>query len=126
MLESEMAPRDLLEICHNIEAEARRARDTRWEPRTLDIDLLAFGDQILPDLETYNHWRTLPLDEQSAVAPEGLILPHPRLQDRSFVLVPMMDIAPDWEHPVLGLSTQQMLARLPASDIDAVTPLETP
>jgi 2-amino-4-hydroxy-6-hydroxymethyldihydropteridine diphosphokinase len=52
-----------------------------------------------------------------------LILPHPRLQDRAFVLVPLADVAPDWVHPRLALTVAQMLAALPPEDVAAVTPL---
>jgi 2-amino-4-hydroxy-6-hydroxymethyldihydropteridine diphosphokinase len=58
----------------------------------------------------------LPPDQQRLQTPDRLILPHPRLQDRAFVLVPLADVAPDWRHPVLGLTVAQMLARLPAAD----------
>jgi len=56
-------------------------------------------------------------------APVQLILPHPRLQDRAFVLVPLADVAPDWVHPRTGLSVVQMLGALPQADRDAVRPL---
>jgi 2-amino-4-hydroxy-6-hydroxymethyldihydropteridine diphosphokinase len=91
--------------------------------RTLDLDLVSFGDRVLPDTSTYNQWRTLPSQEQMKQAPDRLILPHPRLQDRAFVLVPMADVAPDWYHPVLGLTVREMVAALPVDDIAAVTPL---
>ena len=52
-----------------------------------------------------------------------MILPHPRLQDRAFVLGPLMDIVPDWKHPVSGLKVREMYADLPASDRDALQPL---
>ncbi len=125
-LDADVSPRHLLDICHRIEADARRARDTRWGPRTLDIDVIACGDLILPNLEQHNFWRTLPLGEQIKSSPVDMIVPHPRLQDRPFVLVPMMDVAPDWRHPVLGLTTAQMLEQLPASEIRAVRPLQMP
>ena len=62
----------------------------------------------------------LALDDQMKHAPDQLVLPHPRLQDRAFVLVPLADIAPDWMHPVLGLSVLQMLDALPKEDKDSV------
>ena len=77
----------------------------------------------LPDLEEYLYWRNLPIKAQSTVAPEQLILPHPRIQDRAFVLVPMADVAPDWVHPVTQLSTRQMLGDLRADDVAQIVPL---
>lgn len=109
-------PEDVLAILHKIEARFGRQRDQRWGMRTLDIDLLAMGDSVLPDLATFSHWHDLPPDQQRLQTPDRLILPHPRLQDRAFVLVPLADVAPDWRHPVLGLTVAQMLARLPAAD----------
>lgn len=85
-----------------------RERGTRWGQRTLDLDLLAMGDLVLPDAQVYAHWRDLPLEDQARRAPEQLILPHPRLQDRAFVLVPLSDVAPDWRHPVLGRTVLEM------------------
>ncbi len=62
-------------------------------------------------------------EDQARQAPDQLILPHPRLQDRAFVLVPLCDVAPDWRHPVLGLTAAPLLAALPAADVAAVKPL---
>ena len=61
--------------------------------------------------------------DRARSTPDRLILPHPRLQDRAFVLVPLSDVAPDWVHPRLGLTVGQMLAALPDADREAVRPL---
>lgn len=114
---------EVLEVLHDIEARFGRERHSRWAARTLDIDLLALGDEVWPDAATQSHWRGLPLADQARLAPEGLILPHPRMQDRAFVLVPLADVAPDWQHPLLGQSVSQMLATLPAADRDEVVRL---
>lgn len=111
---------------HAIEARFGRERLQRWGMRTLDIDLLAMGDSVLPDAGTQDLWRTLPPEAQAREAPTELILPHPRMQDRAFVLVPLADVAPDWVHPRIGLTVRQMLAALPVVDRDAVKPLMKP
>jgi len=95
-------------------------RTTRWGERTLDLDLIACGDQILPDSDTQDHWRSLPLGEQKKRTPDQLILPHPRVQDRAFVLVPLLEVAPEWVHPRLGQSVREMLGALPAEDVAQV------
>ena len=107
---------ELLIRLHAIEAEFGRERVQRWGMRTLDLDLVALGDLVLPDLATHAAWRALPVDLQKMRAPDEVILPHPRLQDRAFVLVPLADVAPDWVHPILGLSVAQMLAARPAAE----------
>ncbi len=117
-----MGPEALLEVLHQIEARHGRRRESRWAGRTLDLDLIAWGDSVWPDALTQDHWRALAPERQAREAPGELILPHPRLQDRAFVLVPLADIAPDWVHPRLGQSVAAMLAALPAADRDAVKP----
>lgn len=118
-----LTPQAMLAHLHAVEAVFHRERLQRWGRRTLDLDLLAAEDRVLPDPETQAYWRNLQAVDQSRLTPDTLILPHPRLQDRAFVLVPMADIAPDWRHPVLGLTVVQMLERLDTADIRAVTPL---
>lgn len=108
--------RELLDRLHEIEGRFGRKRKGRWEARTLDIDLLAVADSVWPDSETQRHWRDLPLADQARLAPDGLILPHPRIQDRAFVLVPLAEVAPHWCHPLIGLTVLQMLAALPEAD----------
>lgn len=116
-------PASILARLHAVEAQFGRERLQRWGMRTLDIDLLALGDSVLPNAETQDHWRNLPPAAQARQAPDQLILPHPRLQDRAFVLVPLADVAPDWVHPASGLTVRQMLDALPKADRDAVKPL---
>lgn len=122
-LRSDMAAHDILGHLHQIEATYGRDRGGRWQARPIDLDLLAIGTTVLPDRAGFDHWRTLPVERQRTQAPDQLILPHPRIQDRSFVLVPLADIAPDWHHPVLGVTVRQMLADLPQEDVTQVTSL---
>lgn len=117
------APEDLLAVLHGVEAEFGRRRTLRWGPRVLDLDLLACGQRVLPDRETLRRWIDLPDEDQRRDTPDRLLLPHPRLQDRAFVLLPMADIAPDWQHPVLGLSVRQMVAALAPEARLAMKPL---
>lgn len=113
---------DLLAWLHDIEAKFDRMRPHRWAPRTLDLDLIAYGDHVLPSPETHAMWRDLPPQEQATRTPTELILPHPRLQDRAFVLVPLRELHPTWRHPCLGLTVEQMCDALPAEDLANVTP----
>ena len=81
------------------------------------------GNWVFPDPETFQQWYDLPPIRQAEIAPDQLILPHPRMHQRAFVLIPLADVAPDWRHPVLGLTVAEMVLRLPETDRDAVKPL---
>ena len=95
-------PEALLSLLHEVERDFGRVRRRRDEERTLDLDLLAYGDEIRDGAD-------------------GLILPHPRLHRRAFVLRPLAEVAPRWRHPVSGRTVAALLAALPAGG--AVRPL---
>ncbi len=116
-------PAAVLSGLHSIEARFGRERTVRWGARTLDLDLVAFGDAVLPDAATEAHWRTLPAARQRVETPDRLILPHPRLHERAFVLIPFAEIAPGWRHPVTGLSVAEMVEALSEADKAAICPL---
>ena len=122
-LESDLPAAQVLELLHQIEADFGRERAQRWGQRTLDLDLIASGFSVLPDQERYEHWRALDPALQAKAAPNTLVLPHPRVQDRAFVLVPLADIAPDWRHPMLHKTIREMLSALPARELASVTPI---
>lgn len=112
----ELSAGELLAGLHDIEAEFGRVREVRWGQRTLDLDLIAFGDEVMPNQTLVREWMDLPLERQKVEAPDQLLLPHPRLQDRAFVLVPMAEIAPNWRHPILHKTVSEMLAALPEGE----------
>jgi 2-amino-4-hydroxy-6-hydroxymethyldihydropteridine diphosphokinase len=89
--------RSTLAALHRVEARFGRERSTRWGARTLDIDLLAMGDSVLPDPATQDRWRDLPAAGGRRARPRtGRSCRIRVLQDRAFVLVPMADVAPGW------------------------------
>ncbi len=118
-----LGPAEVVGRLHDIEAAFGRVRGERWSARILDLDLLALGDHVLPDRETYDAWVDLPLEEQKRKTPDRLVLPHPRMAERAFVLVPLAEIAPDWVHPVTGLTATAMRDALDPSDLGVITPL---
>lgn len=124
--QSDHAPDAILARLHAIEADMGRVRDARWGPRVVDLDLLAVGQVIAPDATTEAHWRTLPPAQQREDTPDVLILPHPRMAERPFVLAPLRELAPDWRHPVTGLSVEEMWAALPADRRAEMTRLTVP
>jgi 2-amino-4-hydroxy-6-hydroxymethyldihydropteridine diphosphokinase len=123
VVSTSLTPEDLLMQLHDIEAQFGRAREARWAGRTLDIDILSYEKRVIPDLETYQHWLNLPLQAQMEEAPPNLILPHPRIQDRGFVLIPLCDVWPEWVHPVSGKTAQMLCDALPISETKGIKPL---
>lgn len=120
----EAAPAEVLARLHAIEEELGRIRTERWQARKIDLDLIAAGHMVLPDAEAQAAWRALPLERQMRETPAELILPHPRLQDRGFVLIPLAEIAPGWRHPATGRTVTEMAAALPEAEKAALVPLE--
>lgn len=120
--ETSLSAGEMLAVLHRVEAEFGRTRNKRWEARVLDLDLIDFGGQIAPDSDVHEQWRALPLADQMKQAPETMILPHPRVQDRPFVLVPLRDVAPNWVHPVTGVSVTEMLAQFSDDALAEIRP----
>ncbi len=91
---SSLAAEKILEIVQTIERQngRNRAAETRWGPRTLDIDIIAVDNAV--------------------VNTQALSLPHPEMHKRSFVLAPMLEIAPEWEHPLLRKRVAALLSDL--------------
>ncbi|SFG98488.1 2-amino-4-hydroxy-6-hydroxymethyldihydropteridinediphosphokinase [Palleronia marisminoris] len=116
-------PETLLALLHDIEGAFGRTRAGRWEPRVIDLDLIAAGASVQPDPATQDAWRALPLARQRVLRPDRLVLPHPRLHDRAFVLVPLLDVAPDWRHPRTGRSVREMVDALDRDEKASIRPV---
>lgn len=119
-----MSPAAIFSPLAQIELTHGRQRTGRWAGRTLDIDLLAIEGVISPSLAQFHAWADLDPAWQAKTGPSDLIVPHPRLHERSFVLVPMMDIAPDWVHPVYQKTVRQMCAALTKEQRGSVVALD--
>lgn len=94
----------LLEALHRIEALFGRVRRTRWGERTLDLDLLDYNGVVIPPCG--------PHGLAAAPGPLPLSLPHPGITERAFVLVPLLEIAPEWRHPANGEGAKALLRHL--------------
>lgn len=124
VIRTSLAAPGLLARLHGIEADFGRDRSGgRWSARVLDLDLIALDGLILPDPGTLRRWIALPPARQRTDAPDRLILPHPRMQDRGFVLAPLAEIAPGWRHPLTGKPVSRMLAELGPGGLSGMMPL---
>lgn len=103
-IETSLAPLALLDLLLLIERRHNRTREVRWGPRTLDLDLLLYGDASLES--------------------ERLTVPHPRMHERRFVLAPLADVGADAAHSILGRTAAELLASLPEDDLDDVVRVE--
>lgn len=90
-IDTKLEPVKLLETLHQVEAEFDRKRGRKNAPRTIDLDILAYNDVVMDG---------------------ALNLPHSRMHTRLFVLKPLKDIAPNWHHPVLNLSIDELLSAI--------------
>lgn len=120
--QTDLSSSELLAILHKIEADLGRVRSKRWGTRAIDLDLIDHGGEITPSMSVYKRWRDLPLERQLTDTPPEMILPHPRVQDRPFVLVPLLDVLPDWKHPVSKESLNDLLAKFEPAALDEIKP----
>lgn len=88
LLVTSLGPEELLGLLLAIEADFGRTRSVRWGPRTLDLDLLLFGQEVIQT--------------------SSLTVPHPRLHERGFVLAPLVELSPEWTHPTKGCTIRQL------------------
>lgn len=91
-IRTNLAPYEVLEACMDVEKSLGRIRTLRWGPRIIDLDILFYDDMILND--------------------ERLVIPHPLLHEREFVLLPLKDIAPEITHPIYKISVLKMYETL--------------
>ena len=108
-VQSILNPYQTLCSLKKIEIILGRKVNSRWGSRVLDLDILASGSLILPNLRIFDKWLKMPLQHQIQNQPNQLILPHPRIQDRLFVLKPLSEIDPDWIHPVLNKKPLELI-----------------
>jgi 2-amino-4-hydroxy-6-hydroxymethyldihydropteridine diphosphokinase len=101
--ETTLAPVELLKFLKLLETKLGRQPAVRWGPRRIDMDILFYADLVFDTPE--------------------LVLPHPRLHERAFVLAPLADLAPDLVHPVLGKPVRDLLSALDSTGVNPYEPI---
>ncbi len=101
--ETGQTSQELLQFLKRTETELGREKSRRWGPRLIDIDILAYGDRVIRE--------------------KNLMIPHSRMAERTFVLAPLADIAPEWVHPITGKSVVQMLTAVYRTEVHRLTEL---
>ena len=119
-LDAKCSVKDLLVQLKQIEIKMGRRKSSRWSSRICDLDILSCGKMVLPSKDIFYQWCKMPIKKQMMTKPSQLLLPHPRLQDRAFVLMPLMEVAPSWIHPVFNLSVREMYDSLPIDKKESV------
>jgi 2-amino-4-hydroxy-6-hydroxymethyldihydropteridine diphosphokinase len=99
-ISTKISAQDLLENLQAIEADMGRVREEKWEARIIDLDILLFGDDVINE--------------------ENLTIPHPLMHLRRFVLVPLVQLAPELIHPSLGMTMDELLQKLPEDDQEVI------
>ncbi len=102
-METNLSGSQLLKHLLSIELDLKRKRERKWDPRTIDLDILLFGPDVIHQ--------------------KDLTVPHPLMHLRKFVLVPMVQLAPELVHPVFGRTMRELLQEIPDND-QSVLPLE--
>ncbi len=105
LVETHLQPDALLALCKELEAAYGRKPAARWSARPLDIDLIGYGDRVLPSV---SEWNAIAGSDDPAAFIEAPMVPHPRAHLRDFVLIPLNDVAPDWVHPVLNQTVREI------------------
>ena len=85
---TDLSPQELIKKCQQIEISSGRIRRERWGSREIDIDILSYGSRIIHN--------------------DDLVIPHPEIENRSFVLMPMLELSPEWLHPETGITIKEL------------------
>jgi 2-amino-4-hydroxy-6-hydroxymethyldihydropteridine diphosphokinase len=102
-IETQLSPKTLMKKCLNIEKELGRTRNKKNEPRTCDIDIIDYDEKIIKYTKN-----------------QSLILPHPRMHKRNFVLLPLFEISKTWIHPIKKTSIKELVNLLKTKDLKSI------